>query len=174
MRPFESVLCLAGCLLVCGCQPEQQGDDPAQTALTASRVRAARRAYDGAPPVIPHPSHNAECTTCHNRTGREVPNLGFAPANPHDGTRDMALTQNCRQCHVFRQTEELFAKNTFVGLPQELVLAAAAYPGAAPVIPHSRRMRENCLACHSGPASRPEIRCTHTDRANCRQCHVDG
>lgn len=145
---------------------------PETAALTASTVRAQRRLYDGAPPVIPHPPLNIACTQCHTDVGKEAPPLGFAPANPHAGTAGLSGLSNCQQCHVFRRGEEVFVDSDFAGLAQAFARADRLYPGAPPVIPHPVFMRENCNSCHSGPTARPEIRCAHAQRTNCRQCHV--
>lgn len=136
------------------------------------QVRAKRRAFDGAPPVIPHAPLGADCTRCHTATGKRVPPLGIAPANPHLGNPRAGAFKNCRQCHVFNLTPTLFVKNTFRGIPQRLTPGPRAFAGAPPVIPHAIFLRENCRACHSGPAARREILCTHAERANCRQCHL--
>jgi cytochrome c-type protein NapB len=161
-------LVLAAAVAGCGRPASEAGD----LHLTPSAVRAGRRLYDGAPPVIPHPPLQIKCTACHTDTGKEAPPLGFAPANPHARTEGLAGTSYCQQCHVFRRSEAAFADNGFAGLRQRLVKSDRLYPGAPPVIPHRLLMRENCTACHSGPAARPEIHCTHPQRANCRQCHV--
>lgn len=139
---------------------------------TPSSIRSERRAYDGAPPVIPHKLQTAACRTCHTETGKAIPNMGFAPANPHAGTHFAGAIQNCKQCHVFASDRKLFAKSTFTGLAQDLRRGHRQYAGAPPVMPHGELMRENCRACHTGRAARPEIRCTHPHRTNCRQCHV--
>lgn len=158
-------------LSVCGCS-RQKEDSATKLQVTSATVRAERRAYDGAPPVIPHEPLKADCIECHTTTGKEVPRLGFAPANPHSHTTVAGATQNCRQCHVFRKSDDEFAESLFVGIPQTITPGTRAYPGAPPMIPHSELMRENCLACHSGPSARKEIICTHTTRTNCRQCHL--
>lgn len=142
------------------------------TQMTSSMVRAQRRAYDGAPPVVPHSRLGAACTACHTASGKEVPGQGFAPANPHLETDVAGRIANCTQCHVFAETSELFAENAFQGLRQDLRKGDRLYADAPPVIPHQTFMRENCSACHDGPAARPEIRCSHAERLNCVQCHV--
>ena len=43
---------------------------------TSADLRADRRAYDGAPPVIPHENFGMECTSCHDLAGLEVPSCG--------------------------------------------------------------------------------------------------
>lgn len=139
---------------------------------TAARERAERRAYDGAPPVIPHPSFGAACTSCHTSQGIEVKGVGFAPPSPHEKTPGMGGSPRCQQCHVFQAGESLFAENTFEGLPQDLRSGERLYAGAPPIIPHALFMREHCLACHTGPAAREEVRCSHPDRLRCQQCHV--
>ncbi len=168
-------LVLCGVVVVVGgtsaCRQESS-DAPAGVTKTTAVGRATRRAYNGAPPVIPHDSFGMACVSCHTGTGTAIPNVGFAPPSPHDETPGMSAASNCKQCHVFRQTEELFVENRFVGMPQDLRRGSRLFNGAPPVIPHGILMRENCAACHSGPAARAELLCSHPERTNCRQCHV--
>lgn len=144
---------------------------PGQYKTTAA-LRAARRAYDGAPPVIPHPTFNISCIACHTDQGMFVPDVGFAPATPHLETPGLSRASNCRQCHVFRETDQSWAASDFEGRSQDLRRGARMYPHAPPVIPHPVFMREACAACHAGPAAREELRCSHPDRLRCAQCHV--
>jgi cytochrome c-type protein NapB len=139
---------------------------------STAAVRADRRAYDGAPPTIPHDNFGADCSNCHTERGRAVSGVGFAPASPHDGTRYAAGTIRCRQCHVFHTTDEVFVASLFEGIPQDLAAGDRATPGAPPRIPHRVLMRENCAACHDGPGAREGIRTDHPERTRCRQCHV--
>lgn len=158
-------LCV-GLLLVGAC-----GGEPEVTASSAGE-RAARRAYDGAPPVVAHEDFRIACGNCHDEAGMPVRGVGLAPASPHDGTVRASATQRCRQCHVFRVSDDVFVPNGFVGLPQDLRPGARLNPLAPPTVPHRIFMRENCLACHAGPAARAEIATSHPDRDRCRQCHV--
>jgi cytochrome c-type protein NapB len=139
---------------------------------SSGEVRAARRLYDGAPPIIPHDPFGASCSSCHDAYGAAVKGVGFAPASPHDDTDKADVTVRCRQCHVFATADGLFAQSEFVGLQQDLRLGGRLYDGAPPTIPHKILMRENCLACHAGPGARAEILTTHPERDRCRQCHV--
>ena len=139
---------------------------------SAARVRTDRRAYDGAPPTIPHPSFGMTCSACHDVLGQSVAGVGFAPASPHDATAIAGHTQRCTQCHVFATTDDLFVASDFAGVRQDLHSGSRATPGAPPTIPHRIHMRENCAACHDGPGAREEIRTTHPERSRCRQCHV--
>ncbi len=139
---------------------------------SAAEVRAARRAYDGAPPTIPHDAFGMRCDACHNVRGRSVAGVGFAPASPHEGAWQAGGTTRCRQCHVLASDEGLFVESDFLGLAQDLRPGGRATPGAPPTIPHRVVMRENCIACHDGPGTREEIRTTHPERWRCRQCHV--
>jgi cytochrome c-type protein NapB len=141
---------------------------------TQARLRAERRAYDGAPPVIPHATFNMSCIACHTDQGMFVPNVGYAPATPHLETPGLSRASNCRQCHVFRDTEAVWVPSGFEGRPQDLRRGPRMYPHAPPVIPHAVFMREACAACHTGPAAREETRCTHPERLRCAQCHVPG
>jgi cytochrome c-type protein NapB len=154
-----------------GCDLSSPSSGPALT-QTSFASRAARRLYDGAPPVIPHAPLKIQCIACHTDTGKEAPPLGFAPANPHAQTTGLSSTSHCQQCHVFQRQSEVFAETDFQGLTQRPIKGERLYPGAPPVIPHRLFMRENCLSCHGGVAGRVEIRCSHPLRSNCRQCHV--
>ena len=160
---------------ILGCQdgePRSDSSSHIATTVTPTATRDARRAYDGAPPVIPHPPLGAACVSCHTDSGRSAPPVGYAPPNPHLATRGIGKTANCRQCHVFVRANTQFVANSFSPFIQQPRSADKAVPGAPPVIPHSVFMRETCLACHDGPAARPEIRTSHPDRTNCRQCHM--
>jgi cytochrome c-type protein NapB len=139
---------------------------------SAAAVRATRRAFDGAPPVIPHVNFGPACTSCHTVAGMAVPGVGFAPPMPHEETAGMSGLSRCVQCHVFRMTEDEFRGNRFEGLQQDLRKGKRLHDGAPPVMPHSMAMRENCSACHDGPAAREEIRTPHPERERCVQCHV--
>ena len=160
-------------LVACGGGDGVPVPDHEGAVKTAALERAERRAYDGAPPVIPHENFSITCTECHNLEGVAVEGTGFSPPSPHEVTRGMSAISRCRQCHVFRETETLFVDNSFVGLRQDLRRGRRLYDGAPPVIPHKILMRENCRACHAGPAAREEIRTSHPERARCRQCHVE-
>ena len=162
------VLALAITLTGCG------GDDDASRAATKSSPakRAARRMYDGAPPVIPHETFNAACTSCHDAQGMAVDGVGFAPPMPHAATPGIGAIAHCRQCHLFHRSDDVFRTNTVAGLPQDLRKGDRMYDGAPPRMPHGVFMRENCTACHSGPAAREAIRCSHPERSNCLQCHL--
>ncbi len=139
---------------------------------TTATLRADRRAFDGAPPVIPHGELGAACTSCHTVRGMAVPELGFAPPLPHGETSGLSDASRCTQCHVFRREESLYVASSFAGLRQDLRRGERQHDVAPPVVPHPIFMRENCAACHAGPAAREEIRTSHPDRENCRQCHV--
>ncbi len=144
---------------------------PSQSKSPAG-VRAARRAYDGAPPVIPHQNFDSTCTACHNLQGMHVPDVGYAPPSPHEGTMGMSALSRCRQCHVSSTTAERFVANLFQPLRQDLRKGERLNAWAPPTIPHKIFMRENCVACHTGPAAREPIRTAHPERTRCRQCHV--
>lgn len=159
----------------CDWAPSSHGSAATPTGFS---VRAARRLYDGAPPVIPHAPLKIKCVACHTDTGKETPPLGFAPANPHTQTAGLYSASRCEQCHVFRRQDEvlegLLAESDFQGLSQQFAKAERLYPGAPPVVPHRVFMREDCISCHAGPVARTEIRCSHPQRTSCRQCHVPG
>jgi cytochrome c-type protein NapB len=158
----------------CGAPPSvPRAEAQTPPAKSAAEVRAERRAYDGAPPVIPHPNLGAACTSCHHERGVEVQGLGFAPRMPHANTDGLSDVARCVQCHVFQTGKGEFRPSGFVGLRQDLRKGARASPGAPPVIPHLVQLREQCVSCHDGPAAREAIRTPHPERARCRQCHLE-
>jgi cytochrome c-type protein NapB len=140
--------------------------------------RAALRAYDGAPPVIPHPvveQDTRACLVCH-ADGLKLPSKR-TPAVGHSGER-----ANCLQCHAlaaggpghsaaFRPVPERapLTENTFVGQASPAG-GDRAWDGAPPVIPHATNLRERCTGCHGNPDS--GIRSSHPWRLNCEQCHA--
>lgn len=134
--------------------------------------RRTRRAFDGAPPWIPHPvdrenerTGTTNCLNCH-RDGGWVPGWErYAPPTPHPEWT------SCRQCHVPGDGGDAFRPSGWKR-PADPVLDARSQPDGPPSIPHSIQMRGNCLACHSGPSAPAEIRTTHPQRTNCRQCHL--
>lgn len=137
--------------------------------LASLEQRSQRRAYNGAPPTIPHSAHqmqSAQCIACHQASVRVGDKTSAALPHPY-------LT-NCQQCHVQSSPQDfepfVLAENLFEGLPAPQQ-GARAWPGAPPVIPHATFMRSDCLACH-GPTGDPGLRTTHAWRRNCMQCHV--
>lgn len=175
MRLHPALLPALLALAACG------GEDPApkvpvpgvpEAVKTAAPARADRRAFDGAPPVIPHPNFGMSCAACHTERGMSVPEHGYAPPMPHADTDGLSAMSRCTQCHVFRTTDALFRESTFAGLRQDLRRGPRGTPASPPVMPHPVAMRENCLACHDGPAAREEIRTSHPERVRCLQCHV--
>lgn len=138
--------------------------------------RAALRAYDGAPPVIPHgidTLSSGSCLSCHGKHG-DVVIGGKRPAEISH-----PWVTNCTSCHVpddgLRQltepaAERLNIENAFVG-KQSAGPGPRAYGSAPPTTPHPVWMRQNCMACH-GPGREQAIRTSHPERENCLQCHA--
>jgi len=145
----------------------------AALAKSGAEQRAERRAYDGAPPVIPHRAESARCVECHGAQRIEVPGLGFSPPSPHAKELAEGALARCRQCHVERRSEKLFAETEFAGLRQDLRHGPRQTELSPPRIPHRVFMRENCAACHTGPAARAAIETPHPERVRCRQCHLE-
>ena len=143
-----------------------------RVALTA---RSERRAYDGAPPTIPHPVEQQAapaCLACHEG--------GLAIGGKVARPMSHAPQQSCVQCHVPSadprppalgdDPPRAGASNGFVGLPSSGV-GPRAWPGAPPQIPHAVFMRERCASCH-GIAGHAGLRAQHDPRSSCLQCHV--
>ncbi len=146
-------------------------DAPRAVARTTGE-RALGRAYDGAPPTIPHDAAIGACATCHDADGTAIAGVGVAPASPHPAESMAGAMQRCRQCHVPAATGALLVASRFTGLAQGPWRGSRAMPGAPPTIPHPLQLRGECLSCHAGPGARAEIRTTHPERVRCRQCHV--
>lgn len=132
--------------------------------------RTSRRAFDGAPPTVPHPIEQmsvAECLVCHTEARYLGKNV-YAPAMSHE------MMPNCTQCHVEQDSAAfdsfLLAKNTFDGIVRA-DRGFRAWSAAPPRVPHSLLMRENCLSCH-GPSGAQAIRPDHPWDAVCLQCHI--
>jgi len=143
--------------------------------LLALTERAARRAFDGAPPVVPHPitqDSSATCLACHGP--------GLAVKDKVASKISHAQYSSCTQCHVPSggielPTSELtllapIAANQFVSATPPLK-GSRAWPLAPPTIPHSTLMRSDCLSCH-GPRGLFGLRTPHPDRQSCVQCHA--
>lgn len=135
-------------------------------------ARARNRAYDGAPPTIPHPIAQQawpNCLTCHARGMRVATRT--APAICHTSM------QSCTQCHVVSNGPVPGAPpsggpptdNTFAGL-EAPAHGERAWPGAPPTIPHATLMRARCESCHGDLAL--GLRSSHPWRQSCTQCHA--
>lgn len=149
-------------------EPVREIDAEAQAAYLKARMQ--RRAFDGAPPVVPHPVDQmttASCLVCHENS-KDIGKGVRAPMMSHP------VYVNCTQCHAESASTEFEyqppALNQFEGLVS-FGPGSRAGQGAPPVIPHSTWMRENCMSCHQRQGASP-IRTTHPWRANCTQCHA--
>lgn len=142
----------------------------AEARAQAVAQRKTHRAYDGAPPTIPHDIDQREvpgCLACH----AEGMKLGerVAPKISHPPY------QSCTQCHVVGESPRPLAQykdvpgNSFVGVASA-GSGARAWPGAPPTMPHPTNMRSECVSCH-GPTGLPGLRTSHPQRQNCQQCH---
>lgn len=142
--------------------------------LNSLAIRSQRRAFNGAPPVIPHAveqTNDEACYACHG--GGAIVGQLVANEMPH------GRLSNCIQCHVAspprfltdsNSAVETKVSNSFAGLPAPRS-GPRAFQGAPPSIPHSTWMRERCLSCHGGKGW-PGLEVTHRWRANCLQCHA--
>jgi cytochrome c-type protein NapB len=139
---------------------------PAAPSKRTLAVYYSRRAYPGAPPVIPHPVDDEQkCLACHVDGGWVPRFQAYAPVVPHPDFT------SCRQCHVPPTIGDSFRPTTWETLPGPRI-DRSALPGSPPPIPHGLHMRENCVACHGGPGAVAEIRTSHPERVSCRQCHA--
>lgn len=150
----------------------------------ALRDRLRTRAFDGAPPVIPHlvEQRSAQsCLVCHGEGLLLGNRIATKISHPHYA--------NCLGCHVEQagglplvtqvapvvKTSEEPAPSPIPGNVFAGRLRAGpgtrAMPGAPPTIPHTLHLRGDCMSCH-GLIARPGLRTTHPWLQNCIQCHV--
>jgi cytochrome c-type protein NapB len=132
--------------------------------------RAALRAYEGAPPVIPHATADLNIQTC-----RACHAQGLKAGDKVAKMVSHTYMANCTQCHVeaagtFLGTDPGPA-NSFVGLRSSGYGGTRAWAGAPPVMPHAVFMRTNCVSCH-GEHGYNGWRPDHLSRTNCVQCHA--
>ena len=140
--------------------------------LAAIEDRSHTRAFDGAPPVIPHriDQRTADsCLVCHGDGMKLGDRIATKMSHAH--------FTNCTQCHVETVSSGPFAdastnpvENSFTGL-YRAGPGDRAYASAPPTIPHTTFLREDCMSCH-GTITRPGLRTTHPWLTNCTQCHV--
>jgi nitrate reductase cytochrome c-type subunit len=147
------------------------GDASPHVVVPTRMERRERRAYDGAPPSVPHPlaaglERTQDCAPCHTFGGYNPGIRTYTPRTPHP-----ELT-NCLQCHVPRVVSDLLVPTDWRPPPWPEISPEGGLVGAPPRIPHLLQMRERCLACHGGASAAPDIRTTHPERFNCRQCHL--
>ncbi len=135
----------------------------------AVALRTQRRAFDGAPPTVPHAideTSAASCLACHEQ-GLRVGDL-VAPVMSH------APHSQCTQCHASIAERwpavALPGTTSFVGL-ESSGAGQRVWEGAPPSVPHRIWMREDCHSCH-GVTGLPGLRTTHPERQNCLQCHA--
>jgi cytochrome c-type protein NapB len=139
--------------------------------LEALADRARNRAFDTAPPTVPHPvdqRYAGNCLACHGPGLRVNDKLATKVSHP--------WLANCTQCHVeganpaLARFDNPLTESGFVGVARSGPGGRAA-PGAPPTVPHPTWMRQDCTSCH-GTLARPGIRTTHPWLANCTQCHA--
>jgi cytochrome c-type protein NapB len=140
-----------------------------QARAEALSARRARRAYDGAPPVIPHAigqREPADCLACHEQGARVAGKI----AHPFSHE----VYASCTQCHVVARApaplEVTEPDNGFVGLAS-FGVGQRAFKGSPPTIPHPTNMRSQCASCH-GPNGLFGMRTPHPERQSCQQCHA--
>jgi len=138
--------------------------------------RARRRAYEGAPPVVPHAvtQRSVEsCLACHGEglvvEGRTAPKMSHASF------------LSCTQCHVEQAGGVAYLPAAMMPPPAATLSGfegraragpgRRAGPGAPPEIPHPTLMRGDCMSCH-GLLGAPGLRTTHPERQSCTQCHA--
>ncbi|MBI2393594.1 MAG: diheme cytochrome c precursor [Deltaproteobacteria bacterium] len=148
--------------------PVNQTDEDRAATLAK---RASRRAFDGAPPTIPHrigQQGPLDCVACHG-TGLKIGAL-VAPKMSHQ------QFSSCTQCHATKDDPRPGAPavakpdNEFAGL-KAWGRGSRAWDGAPPTIPHPTAMRGDCTSCH-GWFGGQGLKTPHPWRQSCTQCHV--
>lgn len=148
---------------------EPQSAASPEEKLAALAKRRENRAFNGAPPTVPHPIDQMSaqaCLACHGD--------GWQASGLRASRMSHPFLAECTQCHVesqpTHQTASLFRQSNFVGIPAP-TQGSRAYPGAPPQIPHTTWMRDDCQSCH-GPSGLLGLRATHPWRQACQQCHL--
>ncbi len=158
-----------------GLVPESRTNPVAVADKLAARVRsmeerARLRAYEGAPPVIPHPIADLNIQTC-----RACHAQGLRAGDKVARMVSHTYLTNCTQCHVEAagtpQGADAERLNSFTGLRSGGYGGTRAWAGAPPVMPHTTFMRTNCVSCH-GEHGYDGWRPDHLARTNCVQCHA--
>lgn len=155
--------------------PESRANPAAVADKFAARARsveqrASLRAYEGAPPIIPHAIAGLNVQTC-----RACHAQGLKAGDKIARMVSHTYLANCTQCHA--ETAGPLLGNdpgpasTFVGLRSSGYGGTRAWAGAPPVMPHSSFMRTNCASCH-GEHGYDGWRPDHLSRTNCVQCHA--
>lgn len=141
---------------------------PAPVKRASLEDRGERRAYNGAPPTIPHAvdaiSSDA-CLGCHE--------VGATLEKQRADRMPHPYLTACQQCHAPTESPidpTLLVASRFVGVPAPFE-GERAWKGAPPTIPHTTLMRDTCASCH-GPQGKPGLRTSHPERVSCTQCHA--
>lgn len=150
----------------------------------ALQDRQRTRAFEGAPPVIPHSIEQqsaTSCLVCHAEGMQFSGRIATKISHPN--------FSSCTQCHVEDHAsppwlasnpagqattgtilEAAKPANEFTGLPRSGPGQRAMF-GSPPTIPHTTHLRGDCLSCH-GLVARAGLRTTHPWLQNCIQCHA--
>ena len=164
-RNHTLVLISTALMAIAACNPSV-AEDPTREQLLAER--AVGRAYDGAPPVIPHQVvalGRTNCNGCHT-PGASSNSARIAPPRSHTDWGQ------CRQCHVEQLVSETFVASHLEPLRNEPE-GSQQTAIAPPMIPHSTQGREQCAICHMGEQAPAALRAPHEMRPNCQQCHLE-
>lgn len=155
--------------------PEERSNPAAVADKFAARMRSIEqrstlRAYEGAPPVIPHPIADLNVQTC-----RACHATGLRAGDKVSRMVSHTYLVNCTQCHVEASpplpVDEPEPQNSFTGRFASGYGGTRAWTGAPPVVPHTIFMRTNCVSCH-GEYGYDGWRPDHLARTNCIQCHA--
>lgn len=149
--------------------PAAVADKLAARAASMDR-RAALRAFEGAPPVIPHSILDMNVQTC-----RACHAEGLVTGDKVARMVSHTYLPNCTQCHVeaegFLLDPSAIPANGFDGWRSAGLGGTRAAAGAPPVVPHTFFMRTNCVSCH-GEFGYDGWRPDHLSRSSCAQCHA--
>lgn len=170
LRAHEGLETWAAMSAALRAKPTKPSTDMASR-LDSLATRSERRAFNGAPPVIPHAAYTLDdrsCLACHGQDLQVGARTAKGLPHPH--------LSNCTQCHVpgapafLAGQGGVLADNAWVGIaaPKQ---GKRATPGAPPAVPHTLQMRNNCLACH-GQHGWPGMQTSHPERSSCLQCHA--
>ena len=146
--PPATRLAAVGVALALGWAVACGRNGPAPAVARSTGERALGRAYDGAPPTIPHDSAIGACVTCHDNDGTVIDGVGIAPASPHGDDAASGAISGVANATCPRKGAMLLVASRFTGLPQGAVEGNGPRQARLRPSPHDPAAR-TVRACHA-------------------------
>jgi len=139
--------------------------------------RESLRAYEGAPPVIPHSINRTTsdyCLVCHEKgVIFEAEAVVMNQKNAQAKITPHPQWVNCIQCHGLRIDDSKFRKNKF--MPYRITSTPFTKTkdneGTPPAMPHMLQNHDNCIVCHLSKTAYATIIPEHGETEGCPLCH---